>query len=64
MCFNKPKPLPKPTPPPEKPAEPVDVGSARKAEDQELFGGVPDLRTDTSITDQGAAAGGSGVNMM
>lgn len=54
MCFPKKQNLPAASPPPEKPPEPAEVGSARKAEDQALFGGVPNLRTDRSTVGQGA----------
>lgn len=64
MCFPKQKKLPKPTAEPEKPADPPEVGEARKAEDEQLFGGVPDLRTDRSALEGGAGAGGSGLGQM
>lgn len=66
MCFmpKKPKPLADPLAAPEKTADPQDVGAARKAEDNTLFGGVPDLRVDRSTTSGGAVDGGSGLNIM
>ncbi len=64
MCFAKSKKLAKPNPEPEKPAEPEEIGKARAAEDEELFGGVPDLRTDRSISSGGAGAGGAGPQIM
>lgn len=48
MCPPKPPKLADPLPPPEKTAEPAEIGSLRKAEDETLFGGVPDLRTPTT----------------
>jgi hypothetical protein len=50
-------------PEPEKTAEPSQVGSARDQEDQDLFGGVPDLRVDRSTTGTNTTAG-SGLNLM
>lgn len=52
-----------PAPKPEKSALPSDIGDARKAEDEQLFGGKPDLaapRTSTAPT----AITGSGLNPM
>jgi hypothetical protein len=49
---------------PEKTAEPDEVGAARKAEDEELFGGVPELRVDRSATSGGVAASGTGLKVM
>lgn len=54
----------KPMPEPEETAEPDEVGAARKAEDEELFGGVPELRVDRSATAGGVAASGSGLKVM
>lgn len=66
MCFmpKKPKPLAAPLAAPEKTAEPDPIGGARKAEDEALFGGVPDLRVDRSIASGGAVGEGSGLNIM
>lgn len=52
-----------PTPQPGKTADPQEIGAARKAEDQTLFGGIPDLRVDRSTTGGGVGAGGSGLNV-
>lgn len=52
-----------PTPQPEKTADPQQIGQARQAEDQTLFGGIPDLRVDRSTTGGGVGAGGSGLNV-
>ncbi|RWP84739.1 MAG: hypothetical protein EOR11_19965 [Mesorhizobium sp.] len=48
---------------PEKTADPQQIGQARQAEDQTLFGGIPDLRVDRSTTGGGVGAGGSGLNV-
>lgn len=63
MCFaSKPKPIPKTQPKPQPSADPTEIGEVRKAEDESLFGGVPDLRyTDNSLTGGGLDAGGSGL---
>lgn len=66
MCFPKtpkPTPVPKELPKPEAVAEPDEIGVARAAEDDSLFGGIPDLRVDRSLTGGGAGASGSGLNM-
>lgn len=66
MCFVK---TPKTStvnqkvPEPEQTAEPTEVGSARDAEDDTLFGGTPDLRVDRS-TPAAVTNGGSGLNLM
>ncbi len=50
-------------PEPQKTAEPDEIGSARKAEDEDLFGSsTPDLRVDRPST--GTVAGGSGLKLM
>lgn len=67
MCFVPKKPnttLPKEQSQPEAVATPDEIGASRKAEDQTLFGGVPDLRVDRSATGGGATAGGSGLKVM
>ncbi len=51
-------------PDPEKVADPTEVGTARKQEDNSLFGGIPDLRVDRSSTSGGVGAGGSGLGTM
>jgi hypothetical protein len=63
--FPKPKSatVPDPTPQPQKTADPQEIGAARQAEDQTLFGGIPDLRVDRSTTGGGVGAGGSGLNV-
>lgn len=48
---------------PEKVTEAPEVGSARKDEDEDLFGGVPNLRTDRTTPPQVSNAG-SGLNLM
>lgn len=65
MCFNPPKQkkLADPIPQPEKVAEPSEIGDARKAEDETLFGGVPDLRVDRSVTSGGTTADGTGLKL-
>ncbi|MDG4856422.1 hypothetical protein [Mesorhizobium sp. WSM4982] len=55
--------VPAPDAQPEKVADPQALGAARKAEDQTLFGGIPDLRVDRSTTGGGVGAGGSGLNV-
>lgn len=55
--------VPPPTAQPEQTAEPQQIGQARQAEDQTLFGGIPDLRVDRSTTGGGVGAGGSGLNV-
>lgn len=47
MC-PKPKQLPNSPPPPEKTATPTQVGDARRQENKDLFGGIPNLRLDTT----------------
>lgn len=64
MCFPKPKKLPDPTPPPEKPTEPPEIAGARQAEDDALFGGVPDLRSPDRSATAGGVATGTGLNTM
>jgi hypothetical protein len=66
MCFipKNDASVAKPIAEPEKTAEPPAIGDARKAEDEALFGGVPDLRVDRSATSGGATAGGTGLKMM
>lgn len=66
MCLfgNKP---PKqqfhPTPQPEKTADPLEVGVAREAEDQTLFGGQPNLSVNRDTVAPGVVAGGTGLRM-
>lgn len=55
--------VPGPAAQPEKTADPQQIGQARQAEDQTLFGGIPDLRVDRSTTGGGVGAGGSGLNV-
>lgn len=63
MCFfGKQKDVPKSIPAPAKSPEVPEVGAARKAEDDALFGGVPDLRVDRSATGGGVATG-SGLSI-
>lgn len=58
MCFfPKAKTIPKDLPPPSKAPDVPEVGAARTAEDNALFGGVPDLRVDRSATGGGIATG-------
>lgn len=67
MCiFKQPKaakPM-TPTAEPEETAEPTEIGAARKAEDEALFGGEQSLRVNTDTVGQGAVAGGTGLRMM
>lgn len=69
MCvFSKPKAsetqaVTQAVPNPEATAEPTQIGNARKKEDDELFGGVPDLRVDRS-TPTSVASSGAGLNLM
>ncbi len=64
MCFGqKPPAVAKEMSQPEKVAEPDEIGASRAAEDEALFGGVPDLRVDRSLTDGGAGASGTGLNL-
>jgi hypothetical protein len=66
MCFpraNKQNQF-KPTPPPEKAAEPLEVGSAREAEDEALFGGQPNLSVNRDSLGKGVAKSGTGLRMM
>lgn len=51
-------------PSPEPIAEATSIGKARKAEDEDLYGGTPDLRVarNPSLNTNGAA--GSGLNLM
>lgn len=51
-------------PDPEKTADPQQIGSGRKAEDQALFGGAPDLRVDRTSNPASLAAAGSGLKLM
>lgn len=53
--------VPAPTPQPEKTADPTEIGDARKAEDETLFGGIPDLRVDRSAAPTSMPAGGAGL---
>jgi hypothetical protein len=55
--------VPNPTPQPEKTADPQQVGAQRKAEDQTLFGGIPDLRVDRSAAPPSLPAGGAGLSV-
>lgn len=65
MClFGQSQPKPKETPPPVKPADQKDIGSKAHSQALALFGGVPNLRVDRSVSDGGVAADGSGLNMM
>lgn len=48
---------------PEKTAEPTEVGTARTAEDEALFGGIPDLRVDRSVASGGNTTG-TGLKVM
>jgi hypothetical protein len=67
MCFVPKTPkntIPAEQAQPEKVAQPDEIGAGRKAEDEALFGGVPDLRVDRSAVSGGAAAGGSGLKTM
>lgn len=66
MCFFPKTPkatVPAPDAQPQKTADPQEIGAPRKAEDQTLFGGIPDLRVDRSTTSGGVGAGGSGLNV-
>lgn len=66
MCiFGRPKDkkLANPIAQPEKVATDQEIGEARVAEDEALFGGIPDLRVDRSATSGGVATGGSGIRM-
>lgn len=65
MCFKQstPKNTFKPTPGPEKTAEALDVGAAREAEDEALFGGQPNLAVNRDSVGS-VAASGSGLRMM
>lgn len=60
MCFMKKQEVKQrdPIAPPEKIADPTDVGAVRKREDEELFGGVPDMRVDRSAIPDAVAGGG------
>lgn len=67
--FSKPKQnkiINQTTPEPEKTAEPSEIGDARRAEDQELFGegGTPQLRVDRAGTPASVGASGSGLKLM
>ncbi len=66
MCFfpkqDKMK-IADPPAPPEPIAEEQDVGSARKTEDQTLFGGTPNLRRDPSLQTGTPGASSSGLKM-
>lgn len=66
MCFfpKTKKPLATTTSEPEKTADPQDIGGARKAEDNTLFGGVPDLRVDRTSTPTSIPAGGAGLGTL
>lgn len=67
MCFLPKTPknkVPGPTPEPEKVATPQDIGGNRKAEDNTLFGGVPDLRVDRSAAPVAVSAGGAGLGTL
>ena len=67
MCLfgKKQKTSFKETPPPEKGAEPLEVGSARTAEDEALFGGQPNLAVNRdNAAPAGVTSGGSGLRMM
>lgn len=67
MCFfpkAKTPTVPDPTPQPQKVADPTDIGAARKAEDNTLFGGVPDLRVDRSAAPASIPAGGAGLGTL
>lgn len=59
MCFIKQKDVKQrdPLPSPEKVADPTDIGSSRQREDEELFGGVPDMRVDRTAVGEGVAEG-------
>lgn len=66
MCFFPKTPDPKvpaPTPEPQKVADPQQIGSARKAEDQTLFGGIPDLRVDRAAAPAALNTGGAGLSV-
>lgn len=65
MCFIKgPKNnVPKEQAQPEAVANPDEIGASRTAEDDALFGGVPDLRVDRAATAGGTSADGSGLKM-
>lgn len=62
MCFGDApeQQLADPAPKPEKSALPDDIGSQRKAEDEALFGGQPDLVRTPPTT--GAITGGAGLS--
>lgn len=62
MCLGqKQTKLAKPIQAPEDAAPPEEIGAARAAEDELLFGGVPDLRIDRSAVGGGVGAGGTGL---
>lgn len=66
MCFMpkaKQQKVPQEQKQPEPIANPDEVGEARIAENDALFGGVPDLRVDRSATGGGATSGGAGLKM-
>lgn len=66
MCFFKmPKQqkLQESAPPPEL-SDPSEVGSKRKEENDQLFGGIPALRVDRSANKGIDDGDGSGLNLM
>lgn len=67
MCFfktAKPKAMPE-VPEPEQTAEAQEIGGARKAEDDALFGEAgQSLRVDREAIGTGATSGGAGLRMM
>lgn len=68
MCmFKQPKPnkvVQQTVPSPQPTAEPTEVGDVRKAEDEELYGGVPDLRVARTSTPASVSTGGAGLKLM
>lgn len=67
MCLWNKTETPKvggPQPLPEKTATPENVGDPRKVEDQALFGGTPDLRTDRTAATPAIASQGTGLKVM
>ena len=50
-------------PQPEDTAEPTAIGKGRKQEDEQLFGGTPDLRVDRN-TPPAVSGAGAGLNLM
>jgi len=51
-------------PEPEKVAEPARIGDTRKIEDEQLFGGQPDLRVTRTATPPSLETSGSGLKLM